>query len=309
MGTFFFQLYKFPQIGLRLCDGPVGEYHVVIDVIEPTRLRVTVARDGQRRTYTYQPIAPVDGTDGTLNIAGSVSEVDSLPQICMSGTFLTESDETAHIAVKHRIRRIPFLLNNRIDFSGELTGLQRFFLETVSDLISKMSAHSEYQTIKAFSLVRLLLTDGAGLVNAVNKDVRAPVKFPVKRLQDFEEIAGEPVQFDSSSLYPAWEDEPYASLSLSKFLGLKILSDRGQDITVAKMIETFANSMGGVHYNDFEKDAERAIVRSAYDQFRSVDGNVISYHATSICHCLLDAIVPLCQRMAAQSFGERGEQA
>ena len=155
---------------------------------------------------------------------------------------------------------------------------------------------SEYEMLRAATLLRQLLLDGAPLIHIVNEKLKLPIHFPVCGIEYVKTVFGlNPDNYKAiESIHTSTRisgDGP-TLLSLSDFLSTQVLITNGSIQTIEIVIKHEAIILGGVHFGiqEYNERLETAYIN---DDITSFDLSISAQELKPIVRVTMDGLRPL----------------
>ena len=262
-----------PQRGFPIGDERVGsgEFRAAFD--SAGRLVVDVVVGGMKHTHAFQPIDAQPTTritlaiwwDSPANVGASINGIDLLPE------KFTAGEHFAAVAGSMPTRSVGL---ERHLVPAHLQSEERLFLETLNDLVGRISSGTRYDLLRASALVRQLLTDSGSLISAVNRRYRLKLSF--ETLGD----AAPPLQPDAWWRNPDPSGFPGAQTevrNLDQFLAFRCLGKGDYAAKVVHVISAAANVKGGVHLGRPDSPEDEIVL--AWDDAFTIGGEHPSLQA------------------------------
>lgn len=169
-----------------------------------------------------------------------------------------------------------------------LPDLERFFLETVIDVDSKVVHGKRYDLIRAAGALRQLLLDD--LLHKVNRAYRKKISFEVLDFRsapplrpDIHWRIVDPFHFPGVAT---------VNVALDQFLAIEVLRSGGNAASVRDVIKACANAKGGVHYGPASNPQEELLL-DWDERFRSSNIETSVDTLRGLCRVSLSAIEPV----------------
>ncbi|XYH94858.1 hypothetical protein ACMHYB_44625 [Sorangium sp. So ce1128] len=167
---------------------------------------------------------------------------------------------------------------------------ERFLLDTLQDIETKLSLNSRYHLIRAAGLLRQLLLDGAPLVHRVNRKHRLRLRFRIMDLEDGPPVA--PVAYWRSLDPSSFPNGKTIETDLEGLLRARVLDYQETHVTARNVIKACANAKGGVHFGEAADDAEQTAID--FDGVMIAVGSEPSLIAIDgLCRVVLAGLQPL----------------
>jgi hypothetical protein len=179
--------------------------------------------------------------------------------------------------------------------------LVRLFISTCEELDAVANGASEFRTLRAAGLLRLLLLDDHNLVSKVQSALQTKFKLT------FEIVVGPDADeaFRAIGVKPgptiktmAWRaifpgdtlpGAPRTELKLDQFLKHPVFQHGAEQVTVKQIIKFLANAEGGVHHTS-NLPAEQAALRELNDAIRVGDLGAISSYVRGLSNVVLSTL-------------------
>jgi hypothetical protein len=173
---------------------------------------------------------------------------------------------------------------------------ENLFVRRFDDLFLGLNARDDYEVIKLAAILRQLLLDDTPLIYKANRPHRIKLQFVVNSIVDSRLPIQPDIHFHAASIDPSMLSLPAGTktLSLDKFLGLKILDIKTDWFTVRELIKYAANKAGGVHHGE-NLDARESELLRTLDKLGGLGIPTIGLALRSISRIVLTTLAPLRQ--------------
>jgi len=138
--------------------------------------------------------------------------------------------------------------------------LERFFIETVIDIIQKLNSGKQYDIIKASGLLRQMLLDKEPLVFIINRKFKVKLEFEVVEYRDKLPIDDGRTELHARFLNPNFPGAKTTKTSLKEFLSIKCLEYESTEITIKEIIKYCSHIKGGIHTGKPEDDIDITLI-------------------------------------------------
>jgi hypothetical protein len=160
--------------------------------------------------------------------------------------------------MSRRLLRRPMMLR--------VVDKDQLFLETISDLQSRVAAPDEYGMLRTAALLRQLLLDSPRLIDEVNRQRRLRVTFRVVDKDAYVQMV-----LDDGAIFYSTEDglDPNTAafgqvkeLNRDQFLKQPVMVVNGHTASVHDLIDQLAHIEGGIHAATARTDKEKALTEA-----------------------------------------------
>jgi hypothetical protein len=227
----------------------VEENDVKLNVFADEQGRITVQYEyaGQAGYFITQRISIPKETTFLLTVCAQ----DDRKAVHINSTALMNYPECgeAIFIVKPSKPQPPVEPYPEIIFHHKQTRSERFFLQTILDVISKVAAHDEYELLKLSGLLRLLLLDSPCLIDLANKQAQLRLEYEPRdsRLGLQAPVAA---SVGIESIYAPDSPEMHRpKRARNSFIKCPVMSKDERIIRVEDLINACANKAGGVHFD------------------------------------------------------------
>ena len=178
---------------------------------------------------------------------------------------------------------------------------ERFFIETIIDIIEKLRNDRKYDTIKASGLLRHLLLDKEPLVYKINKKYKVKLEFEV--IEYKEKI---PIENDlelhirnlDSNNFPGAKT---VKTSLKELLSINCINYKGTEITVKELIKYCAHIKGGIHTGKPEDKIDETLI-AIDDKVKMLEEESSIILLKGIIQIILKGLKPLVRKISANIY-------
>jgi hypothetical protein len=216
------------------------------------RLIVSISNKLIQRQVVFQPleiqeqgtfVAHIKFDIAVMSLELVINKIRILPDKIANG----EKQEIKTRPYVPRQVEMPDLINAPARSESE-----RFFLNTVNDLMNRYNSEDSYETLKIAGLLRLLLLDNPCLIDIINKEYKLKLEYSARDVRiEYKNYAKEAPSIAAVvSLYAGKGNNLVSPGKVrNAFLKLPFGAVDGQWTTVEDVVLYCANKAGGVHYD------------------------------------------------------------
>ena len=179
--------------------------------------------------------------------------------------------------------------------------LERFFIETIIDIIQKLNNGRRYDIIKASGLLRQLLLDKEPLVYIINRKFKVKLEFEVIEYRDKLPIDDGRTELHAKFLNPNFPGAKTVKTSLKEFLSINCLEYKSTTITIKEIIKYCSHVKGGIHTGKPEDDIDITLI-SLDKMIKILEEESSIVLLTGIIQIVLNGLKPLIKEISKSAI-------